>query len=78
MIYVLFVPCCVFLCLEILSTMPTAASDMASDVPPWLMKTSGTPVSGKTPTIEAMFKSDCAPKSMMIPVVKSRPKESGA
>ena len=37
------------------------------------MNTSGTPVSGKTPIIEAMLRKDCAVSSMMIPETSSLP-----
>ena len=57
---------------------PMSPIDKSNAVPPWLMNTSGTPVSGKTPVIEAIFMKDWAVIMVMIPVTSILLKGSGA
>ena len=51
--------------------MPIMPSDSKSAVPPWLMNTSGTPVNGKTPIIDAMFMNDCTVTMVIMPITRS-------
>ena len=57
--------------------MPMAIKSIINDVPPWLIKTNGTPVKGKTPVAEAIFINDWATISITIPETKSLLNKSG-
>ena len=60
-----------------LRTMPIAIRYIISEVPPWLMKTKGTPVSGNTPVTEAICMNDCTVMSITIPETRSPLNRSG-
>ena len=51
--------------------MPTAVRYIINEVPPWLIKGSGTPVKGKTPVMEAICINDCTVISITIPETRS-------
>lgn len=58
--------------------MPAAARAMKSDVPPWEIKTSGTPVKGNSPSSERILRKDCAVSSVTKPMTMYCPKLSDA
>ena len=59
-----------------LSNTPHAHKEKNSAVPPWLTNMSGRPESGKIPSIDAMFKNDCATIIIAIPSMSSPPNVS--
>ena len=59
-------------------TIPAAAHETISAVPPWLTNGNGKPVSGKTLSIEPIFTKACPVISITIPSTVSLEKTSGA
>ena len=53
-------------------------SESNKAVPPWEIKTNGTPVKGKTPIIEAIFINDWAVIIVTNPIASNFEKASGA
>src|SRR3989344_7356597 len=66
-----------FLYLDIFNKTPDSNKTITKAEPPWLIKGRGSPVSGKTPNIDAMFMKDWVIISITIPEPKSLPKLSG-
>ena len=53
---------------ETFKIIPIVARSIISAVPPWLIKTSGTPVNGNSPTNDAILRNDCAVSIVTSPV----------
>ena len=67
-----------FLRREIFRRIPALASDTSIALPPWLMKVSGTPVSGAIPIIAAILMNASLVRYVAMPTATSAPKRSGA
>ena len=59
-----------------LRRIPALANDINMALPPWLMNVRGIPVSGATPSMEAMFMKASTDKNVEMPTARYEPKGS--